>query len=187
MIKNLSLVSDIAVAVDFWSDKKAKSYFVLTGHFISEDFKSSSTILQFSTFEKRHFSDLIGKEIEKQLVDLNLFHKVTTITCDNAPNMLAMFQHFSRDMKHIPCMVHILHLVVCNALGIWQEDDHTEKCDKSVNNTDENSIAEGLNQSVRKMSINGDDNKPDQYNSQNDEKEDKSDEVSTVLKMNLAF
>ena len=162
MKDNLSKLSDIAITIDFWSDKKFVSYLVLTGHFLSEDFKSNSTILQFSSFDQRHFSDLIGQEIEKQLVDLNIFDKISTITSDNTPNMIGLFQHLSRDIKHIPCMAHMLHLVICNGLGIWEEtndnDDLNQTTDKSINNTDENKFDEGLTQLFRKMSIGDVDN-----------------------------
>ena len=183
MVYNLSDVSDIAITVDFWSDKKVKSYMVLTGHFISEDFKSHSTILQFSSFDQRHFSHLIDKEIEKQLVDLNIFHKITTITCDNAPNMLGLFKHLSRDIKYIPCMDHILHLIICNGFAIWQEEDndHNKENDKSLNNISENDFDEGLSQSVRKTSIGGDGDKPYQRNSREDEKEDESDDEVSIF------
>ncbi|CAM2718545.1 unnamed protein product [Rotaria socialis] len=156
MVGKLSNISDIAITTDFWSDKKCKSYLVLTGHFITDDFKSTSMILQFSSFDKRHFSDLIGKEIEKQLTDLNIFHKITTITCDNAPNMLGLFQHLSRaDIQHIPCMAHLLHLIVCNGLGIWETTQNycNEGSIESINNKNEDDFDERLSQSVRTMDI----------------------------------
>jgi hypothetical protein len=175
MMDNLLKVSDIAISVDFWSSKKVKCYMVLTGHYVTEDFESHSTVLQFSTFDQRHFSHLIGKEIEKQLIDLKIFHKITTITCDNAPNMLGLFKYLSRDIKHIPCMAHILHLVICNGLGIWPEaDDENKKPDESIDNTNENDFDDGLSQSVTTMSISGVSNKPVQYDNEQGEKEDES-------------
>ncbi|CAF3428184.1 unnamed protein product [Rotaria socialis] len=176
----LSNVSDIAITLDFWSDKKLKSYLVLTGHFLDEDFQSKSTILQFSSFDQRNFSDLIGEEIEKQLVDLNIFDKITTITCDNAPNMLGLFNHLSRDIKRIPCVAHVLHLTICNALGIWQEgedNDLNRTTDKSNNNISENEFDEGLTQSVRKMSLDGDIS-GQQNNQESDEQDVFGDETS---------
>ncbi|CAF1229855.1 unnamed protein product [Adineta steineri] len=175
MINDLSNVSDIAITVDFWSDRKSQSYLVLTGHYVDEAFKSISTVLQFSTFDKRHFSDLIGKEIEQQLIDLNIFHKVTTITCDNAPNMLGLFQHLSRDIIRIPCMAHVLHLILCNGLNIWETgevDDSNNTTAKRKNNKEKHEFDEGLSQSVRKMSIGGDDvSTLDQQNSQDSEED----------------
>ena len=54
------------------------SYLVLTGRYIKQEFNLNSIILRFSSFQKRHFSELIGAEIEKQLIGLNIFEKVTS-------------------------------------------------------------------------------------------------------------
>ncbi|CAF3641890.1 unnamed protein product [Rotaria sordida] len=45
---------------------------------------------------KRHYSSIIGRVIEKQLTELQIFDKVTTITCDGAPNIVGFFDYFSR-------------------------------------------------------------------------------------------
>ena len=73
MVSSFSNILDIVIMTDIWLDKRCKSYLVLSGHFITKYFKCTSIVLQYSCFEKRHFSDLIGKEIEKQLTDLNIF------------------------------------------------------------------------------------------------------------------
>ncbi|CAF4239461.1 unnamed protein product, partial [Rotaria sordida] len=44
----------------------------------------------------RHYSSIIGRVIEKQLTELQIFDKVTTITCDGAPNIVGFFDYFSR-------------------------------------------------------------------------------------------
>ena len=92
----LSKVPFIAVTTDFSCDNKGLSYLVLTGHYINQEFNLNSTTLRFSSFQKRHYSELIGAEIEKQLVELNLFEKVTNITCDSAPNIIKMFDYLTR-------------------------------------------------------------------------------------------
>ena len=115
MIDSLSKLSSISISIDFWSDSKGMSYLVLTRHFMSDQFDTNSTILRFSTFQKRHFSDTIGIEIENQLIELKIFDKVTSITCDAAPNMVKMFDFFSRfDIIRARCQAHLLHLIVCN-------------------------------------------------------------------------
>ncbi|CAF4146087.1 unnamed protein product, partial [Rotaria sordida] len=44
----------------------------------------------------RHYSSIIGRVIEKQLTELQIFDKVTTITCDGAPKIVGLFDYFSR-------------------------------------------------------------------------------------------
>ncbi|CAF2470777.1 unnamed protein product [Rotaria sp. Silwood2] len=43
------------------------------------------TILRFSASQKWHYSNLIGFEIEKQLIELKLFDKIINIICDAVP------------------------------------------------------------------------------------------------------
>ncbi|CAF3321645.1 unnamed protein product [Rotaria sp. Silwood2] len=88
MIDSLTKLSSISISTDFWSDSKGISYLVLTGHFTSDQFDINSTVLRFSTFQKRHFSEIIGVEIENQLIELKILDKVISITCDAAPNMV---------------------------------------------------------------------------------------------------
>ncbi|CAF1387575.1 unnamed protein product [Rotaria sordida] len=77
MKNNLSKITYIAITAEFWSDKKQNSYLGLTAHY-------------------RHYSSIIGRVIEKQLTELQIFNKVTTITCDGAPNIVGLFDYFSR-------------------------------------------------------------------------------------------
>ncbi|CAF3424623.1 unnamed protein product [Rotaria sp. Silwood2] len=151
MINLLSKVPFIAITTDFWSDK-GSSYLVLTGHYINHEFNLHSTVLRFSTFQKRHFSELIGAEIQKQLVELNIFEKVTSITCDSAPNMIKMFNYLTRlDIIRIRCQAHLLHLIVCNGLGLW-----LGKKKKKANTTDKTNLIdpeERLSQSLQTINI----------------------------------
>ncbi|CAF4188375.1 unnamed protein product [Adineta steineri] len=117
MIDDLSKINFISVITDFYSDLKGISYLVLTGHYLTTDFVLSSTVLRFSSFQTRHFSHLIGLEIEKQLTELNLFDKVTSITCDAAPNMIKTLDYLTRaDISRIRCQAHLLHLIICNVV-----------------------------------------------------------------------
>ena len=150
MFDNLSKINFISISTDFWSDLKGISYLVLTGHYVTDDFVLKSTILRFSSFQTRHFSYLIGAEIEKQLVELNLFDKVTSITCDAAPNMVKMFDYLTRnDISRIRCQAHLLHLIICNGLGLWVDTK------KKKTTTGDNFIdpEERLSQSLQKVNI----------------------------------
>ena len=174
MITDLSNISSLSVTADFWSDRRARSYLVLTGHYVDDNFHSNSTILQFSTFDKRHFSDVIGKEIEKQLKDLGTFEKVTAITCDNAPNMLGLFQYLSREIKHVPCMAHILHLVICNGLCLWKRlEEHKGNIQhRSADSEGVDRFDGSLSQSVKTMTITTNDNEQEDRNDSQDARSD---------------
>ncbi|CAF4293484.1 unnamed protein product, partial [Rotaria sordida] len=91
--------------------------------------------------------------IEVFLIQLQIFDKDTTITCDGVPNMVGLVDYFSRTgINQIQCMVHTIHLIICNGLGIWlkkvtviQESD-TNMIDIDVH----------LSQTVRTIKINED-------------------------------
>ena len=150
MIDPLSKLSSISISTDFWSDSKGMSYLVLTGHFTSDQFDTNSTILRFSTFQKRHFSDTIGIEIENQLIELKIFDKVTSITCDAAPNMVKMFDFFSRsDIIRVRCQAHLLHLVVCNGLDLWPDKKKKEyTTDESILIDPDERLSHSLKKSI---------------------------------------
>ena len=152
MLDLLSKVPFIAVTIDFWSDNKGLSYLVLTGHYINQEFNLNSTILRFSSFQKHHFSELTGAEIEKQLIELNIFEKVTSITCNSGPNVIKMFDYLTRsDIIRIRCQAHLLHLIVCNGLGLWFDKKKNKK-----STTDETNLIdpeERSSQSLRTINI----------------------------------
>ncbi|CAF2662301.1 unnamed protein product [Rotaria sp. Silwood2] len=115
----------------------------------------------FNDFNKsglKRFIQNIFPEIEKKLVELNIFHKVTTITSDNAPNMLGLFQYLSRsDIKHIPCMAHVLHLILCNGLGIWETiTDNNDKISGESTNENLINFDDSISQYLKTININSD-------------------------------
>ncbi|CAF3271287.1 unnamed protein product [Rotaria sp. Silwood2] len=174
MIDSLSNISYIAITTDFWSDKKQNSYLVLTGHYVDDQFIQKTTVLKFSTFSKRHYSPVIGREIEKQLTELGIFDKVTTITCDGAPNMVGLFDYLSRtDIDRIQCMAHKIHLIICNGLGIWLKQV-TVIQENSTNIVD---IDEHLSQTVRTIKIH-EDIEDEQENNADDQEQESSEEFN---------
>lgn len=120
---------------DFWSDKRLHSYICLTGHYITTDFDSVSTVIAFSSFPHRHYATEISATIQEKLKELNIYDKVTTATTDGASNMKKAFETLPPDLKRLYCkdtektstrsqvvlsgVAHRLHLSVCNGLGLW--------------------------------------------------------------------
>ncbi|CAF3899786.1 unnamed protein product [Rotaria sordida] len=151
----------LSITCDFWKDRKKNSYLVITGHHIDKKFDQHSKILQFMTFEDRHYSILIANEIENQLINLNLYDKLVTITCDGAPNMRDMFSYFTRrNIKYIHCTAHKLHLIICNSLNLWvaskkknNTTDGEEGIETGTMEDDEDEAQISLNQMVRTMSF----------------------------------
>lgn len=169
LIDSLGKLPFISITTDFWSDLKGISYLVLTGHFINNKMQLKSTILRFSSFSSRHFSENIGVEIQNQLTELNVFDKVTTITCDAAPNMIKMFSYLSRpEITRIRCQAHLLHLIVCNGLSLWVTRLATTDDNNDGNAKDSE---ERLSQSLRKVNIANFDDEDEGSNGSSDEEQ----------------
>ena len=97
---------------------------------------------------------------------------------DGAPNMIASFDFLSRtDINRIQCMVHKIHLVVCNGLGLWLKRLHiTEENSSSIIDVDEH-----LSQTVRTTNINKD---IEDEEEEEEEDEDKGDQEQQVIVTN---
>lgn len=121
MLNNLQGADFVAVTTDFWSDRSSRSYLCMTGHWYDENMDMNSRVLVFTPFIERHTSVNISCELENQLKRLNIFDKTTTITCDGASNMKASFKKLDPKIKRLQCLAHKLHLIICNALGLWMK------------------------------------------------------------------
>ena len=82
-------VSSMALTTDLWADRKNRSYFCLTGHFLDNDMKMHSSIFHFQTFDDRHLAAKISAEIKSRLHELGIGNKITSITSDGGSNIRA--------------------------------------------------------------------------------------------------
>ena len=127
----------IAITTDFWCDWSAKSYLCMTGHWYNNDMILKSKVLVFTPYVDRHTSENISSELQQRLTQLKIFEKTTTITCDGASNIKASFKRMDARIKRLQCLAHKLHLIVCNALGLWvnnskQVDENETTGKKSI-------------------------------------------------------
>ncbi|CAF0857088.1 unnamed protein product [Didymodactylos carnosus] len=119
LAQQLKEVNYISLTCDFWSDRRLQSYLVITGHFVDVNFKLASKIICFTQFRHRHMSKTIAETIIEKLKNLGVYEKITSITCDNASNMVKMFDSLRDGVTRLGCIAHKLHLVICNALCLW--------------------------------------------------------------------
>ncbi len=86
-------LSLLILTADIWSKPGfSSSYLGITVHFISESFKLESAVLELVYFPSRHTGQAIADVIKKVLNDWGISHLVSTITTDNASNMIKAFK-----------------------------------------------------------------------------------------------
>lgn len=129
----------VSITLDFWSDRKQRSYLCITGHYITEEFDYQSKILSFDSFYDRHQGVRIAKIVKEKLMELNIFHKLQSMTTDGASNMVSMYQALGNDsFDWFWCVAHKLHLVVINGLGFWSNKE--KNSEKNISKTNNNNI-----------------------------------------------
>jgi hypothetical protein len=128
LINDLKLVDNVSITMDFWSNKQKKSFLVMTGHYFdTKDFNIQSTILDFSTFNKRHTAVEISRILKEKLQELGILEKIVCITADGAPNMVAAIEKAGFGTQRLWCIAHRLHLVITNAFCFWVKKDDLEE------------------------------------------------------------
>jgi hypothetical protein len=118
LIEQLRGVEWMSITCDFWSNRLAQSFLVLTGHYLSATFQLNNVILDFVHFEQRHLAENIASTIHSKFEKLGILNAVSSVTCDGASNMKKAFDKFT-NIDRIWCLAHRLHLIVTNALGFW--------------------------------------------------------------------
>ncbi|CAF1057516.1 unnamed protein product [Adineta steineri] len=58
---------------------------------MDDNFTSKSTVLHFETYNKRHLASNIATKILKCLQELGIQNKITSVTANDANNMLGAF------------------------------------------------------------------------------------------------
>ncbi|KAL6545629.1 hypothetical protein OROGR_009503 [Orobanche gracilis] len=128
--KHFKSVKKISLTTDMWKSKNQKlEYMVLTGHWISSDWKLEKRVLNFVHVPPPRPGIVIADEIYECLRDWGLENKVYTVSVDNASNndtaIARLKEIFSRnnnlvlegELFHVRCCAHILNLLVQEGLA----------------------------------------------------------------------
>jgi hypothetical protein len=120
LVDDLAKIEHISITTDFWSNRKMRSFLVITGHYFNvNDFNLQSKVLDFSTFDFQHTANEISTILQTKLIELNIADKVIRVTADGAPNMVRAIDDLELNAKRIWCFAHRLHLTIVNAFGFW--------------------------------------------------------------------
>ena len=132
LVERLQHIDSISLTCDFWSNRSSKSFFVLTGHFISTRFKLKRTVLDFSHFPEHHSADEIAHTLRSKLRKLNIVDRTVSMTCDGASNLKKALSNVGVNDR-VWCLGHRLHLIIANGLGLWlTEKDRKKRSEKEL-------------------------------------------------------
>lgn len=113
--ENLINANSIALTTDCWTSINTESYCTVTAHFITEDCKLQSFLLNCSQMEERHTAENLYSFLEDSLNKWGLKEKLGAIVTDNAFNISAAVK--KGGWNHIACFAHSLNLVVQKGLS----------------------------------------------------------------------
>lgn len=123
----LRLADSIALTFDNWSSRKSSRGFAcLTGHYIDENWRLVSVLLEFGYMKYPHDAETLKTFIGDSLKRLKIEDKTIAITTDNASNNIAAVKLLKEDLDldlnfefefiHFRCINHVIHLAVKDAL-----------------------------------------------------------------------
>ncbi|CAF1316678.1 unnamed protein product, partial [Didymodactylos carnosus] len=141
LIDQLKDVASINITCDFWSNRLNKSFFVMTGHWLTTDIVLKSKILHHSSFNRRHTSHYITKILTSVLKKLKILDKVNCIVIDGAANMVKAVRDMPVVIPRLWCTAHRLHLTLTNGLALWSKKNDIEdeqQQDLTLNNDESN-------------------------------------------------
>lgn len=117
--KDLDNISNICVTADMWTSTVTDSYLGVTGHFITDDWKLKTFLLDCAYFPEKHTSDNIKQKLSEITDEWNVSSKINFAVTDNAANVKKAIQDLG--WKHYGCYAHTLNLIVQDSLKIVKE------------------------------------------------------------------
>ncbi|CAF3435850.1 unnamed protein product, partial [Rotaria sp. Silwood2] len=144
----LKEIDYIGLTLDFWSSRSCISYLCVTGHYYKNQMEFNSKIIHFSSFNERHNATNIARCLKDSLTALEIYDKITAITCDGGENLVAACKKLDRFIKRIWCCTHRLHLVIVNALGLWNKEQKTDAHQTNNSSTESSTTTEASTSSI---------------------------------------
>ncbi|KAJ5082681.1 hypothetical protein N7532_011724 [Penicillium argentinense] len=135
----------IALSLDVWTSKNHLPILGVIGHWLTEEFDYRERVLEFTELHGPHSGENLATAIETLLIELNLEHKLLSITGDNARNnermVLQLFEKLQQSGantlfcglgSYVRCLAHIINLIVkdiLSALKSGNTEEATSICD----------------------------------------------------------
>lgn len=114
--ESLSKAERVALTCDAWTSRATESYVTITSHYISDQWKLVSHVLQTRVMYKSHSGSNIADLLENAVEEWSITEKDPAIVTDNASNMAIAARLAS--FVHIKCFAHTLNLASQRALKL---------------------------------------------------------------------
>lgn len=108
----------VCITTDNWTSRNTESFIAVTIHFINDDFKLISVLLDCTVMFGSHTGQQLSTEILRILEEWDLKDKVIMGVSDNASNICSAFEKYLL-YDHFGCYAHSLNLVIQDAVLLF--------------------------------------------------------------------
>ena len=129
--QHLDGVKWYAITTDMWTSRAKQAFSAITVHYVTNEFKLQSHLLETREFPESHTGVNIAQEIEEVLGEWKLpLQGIIAATTDNGANITSAIEML--ECPHLPCFSHTLQLAVEQALKISEVAKMIAKCKRLV-------------------------------------------------------
>ncbi|RYR59732.1 hypothetical protein Ahy_A05g025677 [Arachis hypogaea] len=126
----VSIPNRICLTSDLWTSSTNEGFICLTAHFVDENWKLQSKILNFCHMPPPHTGFELSSKIFTLLTEWKVDKKIFSITLDNASSNDTCVEHLKSTLDvhgsllcggeffHVRCSAHILNLIVQDGMKI---------------------------------------------------------------------
>lgn len=113
--RSMLAIGNVVLTTDMWTSRATEAYLSITAHFVDDDWKKQSYVLETTCLLGQQTSDSIGVEIKRMTDEWDITAKVHAIVTDNSPDMIAAVE--KAGFAHFPSFAHTLNWVVIDAIN----------------------------------------------------------------------
>lgn len=104
----------VCVTTDSWTSVNTSNFTAITVHWLNEETKLCSCLLDCVEYNERHTAENLAKLFQEKFEEWGIQNKISAIVTDNAANVVAAVRHGK--WGHLACFAHTINLVVQNGL-----------------------------------------------------------------------
>lgn len=127
------------ITTDAWSSINCTSYIALTAHYVDDDFKLKSVLLECSANESSHTSEMLSRELIRVTSEWGIRDQIIFAVSDNASNIQKALQDIG--WKHMGCTAHTINLIVRAGLQVGEIETVIHKVKEIVKYIKRSNIA----------------------------------------------